>query len=403
MVRGHEVDNRWVVPYSPYLLVKFNCHLNVEICSTVKAVKYMYKYIYKGHDKIHFQLNSQNSNELNFDGHVSAIDEIKDYQSARWVCAVEVFVEKKGAFFIDGPGGMRKTFLYRALLAEIKSKEYIALVIASCGVAASILPEPLISKNSIQIPVSMLIRYTNEKESMNTLIRTVFPDLNAFCQDNFSAINRAILTAKNDFVDQINQGFIVQLEGQLQEYISRDKCIDSSKQTIMEDLLNSLTPNGFPPHKLLLKPYCPIMLLRNIDPPQGLCNGTRLICKSLSSNIIHAVITCGEFAEKEVFIHKICFRAQNNSDSPVLFERIQFPVRPCFAMTINKAQGQTLDFVGIYLRESIFSRGQLYVAISRVKNSSSIKILIKPLIFDDQEDSITENIVYTEVLDLAYQ
>ncbi|XP_071933437.1 uncharacterized protein [Coffea arabica] len=89
MVRGHELDNRWVVPYNPYLLAKFNCHLNVEICSTVKAVKYMYKYIYKGHDKIHFVLNSQDSNELNSDGHVSAIDEIKDYQSARWVCAVE--------------------------------------------------------------------------------------------------------------------------------------------------------------------------------------------------------------------------------------------------------------------------------------------------------------------------
>nr|XP_027077124.1 uncharacterized protein LOC113700896 [Coffea arabica] len=79
MVRGHEVDNRWVVPYSPYLLGKFNCHLNVEICSTVKAVKYIDKYIYKGHDKIHFQLNSQNSNGPNSNGHVSAIDEIKDY------------------------------------------------------------------------------------------------------------------------------------------------------------------------------------------------------------------------------------------------------------------------------------------------------------------------------------
>ncbi|XP_071924924.1 uncharacterized protein [Coffea arabica] len=89
MVRGHEVDNRWVVPYNPYLLAKFNCHINVEICSTVKAVKYIYKYIYKGHDKIHFRLNSDNSNGSNSDAYVSAIDEIKDYQSARWVCAVE--------------------------------------------------------------------------------------------------------------------------------------------------------------------------------------------------------------------------------------------------------------------------------------------------------------------------
>ncbi|KAF5480113.1 hypothetical protein F2P56_000882, partial [Juglans regia] len=49
-VRGHNLDNRWVVPYNPYLLATFDCHINVEICSTITAVKYLYKYIYKGHD-----------------------------------------------------------------------------------------------------------------------------------------------------------------------------------------------------------------------------------------------------------------------------------------------------------------------------------------------------------------
>jgi hypothetical protein len=45
------LDNRWVVPYNPYLLAKYDCHINVEICSTVKAVKYLYKYITKGVDR----------------------------------------------------------------------------------------------------------------------------------------------------------------------------------------------------------------------------------------------------------------------------------------------------------------------------------------------------------------
>lgn len=44
-VHGCFLDNRWVVPYNPYLLAKFNCHMNVEICSTIKAVKYLYKHI----------------------------------------------------------------------------------------------------------------------------------------------------------------------------------------------------------------------------------------------------------------------------------------------------------------------------------------------------------------------
>ena len=48
---GCLLDNRWVVPYNPFLLLKYNAHINVEICTTVSAVKYLYKYVYKGHDK----------------------------------------------------------------------------------------------------------------------------------------------------------------------------------------------------------------------------------------------------------------------------------------------------------------------------------------------------------------
>jgi hypothetical protein len=45
------LDNRWVVSYNPYLLRLFNCHINVEACGSINAVKYLFKYIYKGHDR----------------------------------------------------------------------------------------------------------------------------------------------------------------------------------------------------------------------------------------------------------------------------------------------------------------------------------------------------------------
>ena len=70
-------------------------------------------------------------------------------------------------------------------------------------------------------------------------------------------------------------------------------------------------------------------------------------------------------------------------------------------MTINKSQGQTLDFVGIYLREPVFSHGQIYVAISRAKNNKAVKILKRPSVFDTNTDDSTENVVYTEILELA--
>lgn len=39
--KGHTIDNRWVVPHSTYLLLKYRCHLNVEACVSVKGIKYM--------------------------------------------------------------------------------------------------------------------------------------------------------------------------------------------------------------------------------------------------------------------------------------------------------------------------------------------------------------------------
>ncbi|KAK9690274.1 hypothetical protein RND81_09G117500 [Saponaria officinalis] len=81
VIRKHRLDNRWVIPYNPYLLSLFDCHLNVEVCSTIQAVKYLYKYVYKGHDKIAFNVSQKNQ--------LQALDEIEQYQSGRRVSPCE--------------------------------------------------------------------------------------------------------------------------------------------------------------------------------------------------------------------------------------------------------------------------------------------------------------------------
>jgi len=71
------VDNSWVVPYNPYLSAKYQCHINVEICAEISAVKYLYKYVYKGHDKIVLDVGE-------------SFDEVNRFRDSHWVATPEV-------------------------------------------------------------------------------------------------------------------------------------------------------------------------------------------------------------------------------------------------------------------------------------------------------------------------
>ncbi len=64
----------------------------------------------------------------------------------------------------------------------------------------------------------------------------------------------------------------------------------------------------------------------------------------------------------------------NHSKWPLTLQRCQFPLQLAFAMTINKAQGQTMKIVGIYLLELVFTHGQLYVALSRATHVNHVSI-----------------------------
>ena len=69
----------------------------------------------------------------------------------------------------------------------------------------------------------------------------------------------------------------------------------------------------------------------------------------------------------------------------------------CFAMTINKSQGQSLSYVGLFLPKPIFTHGQLYVVVSRVKSKSGLNILI--LDENEKPSNITKNVLYQEVFE----
>ncbi|GBO14750.1 hypothetical protein AVEN_182029-1 [Araneus ventricosus] len=77
-VGRRDLDNRWVVPYNPWLSKKFNAPINVEVCVSIKSVKYLYKCVYKGHDAASIRFDNENTLDH---------DEILSFLDGRYISA----------------------------------------------------------------------------------------------------------------------------------------------------------------------------------------------------------------------------------------------------------------------------------------------------------------------------
>ncbi|GJV74686.1 ATP-dependent DNA helicase PIF1-like protein [Tanacetum coccineum] len=356
-------------------------------------------------------------------------------------------------FFIDGLGGTGKTFLYKALLAIVCFRGHIALATASSGAAANDMTGGRTAHSRFKIPINltmnsicnikkqiglakllcqakliiwdeasmakrqaveavdrttqdiigvkvsfggkimvlggdfrqvlsvirrgtraqivdsndMTIPYTDEKASKDALINEIFPLFATNVHSSRDIVSRAILSTKNEHIDSINDLLIDRFPSDEKVYYSFDEAEDDTRNLYPLEFLNSLNVNGFPPNCLRLKIGCPIILLRNLDLANGLCNVTRLICKRFDPSVI---------------------------DAEIVVVQLELD----FAMTINKAQGQTIPNVGVYMADLIFSHGQLYIALSIGISRATTKVLVKPEKEFGQEGVYTSNVVYQEVL-----
>ena len=140
------------------------------------------------------------------------------------------------------------------------------------------------------------------------------------------------------------------------------------------EYLNSINCSGLPLHNLQLKVGCPVMILWNLNPGDGVCNGSRGVVTRMSNRVLEVQLLTGDHAGKTTFIPHLSI-IPSLTQVPFDFCRQQFPVKVCFAMSINKSQGQSVKHVGLDLRNAVCTHGQLYVAVSQVTSVWNIKAI----------------------------
>jgi hypothetical protein len=217
-------------------------------------------------------------------------------------------------------------------------------------------------------------------------------------QDPLTCLSRAILAPTNRQVDSYNADILRLIEGNVHTYRAADTFKEGDDLGIIPptsvfDFVARNTPPGLPPHALTIKTNAVFRLLRNFSVDRGLVKNTRVVVTNVGVRLISVrILRPGGLAdaEDELLIPRISFEANLMSGHTLL--RKQFPLAAAYATTFNSCQGLTLDRLGVDLIRPVFSHGQLYTALSRIRHRSHAIVRLPA------GQSTTTNVTYPEIL-----
>src|SRR5438270_10509732 len=165
-----------------------------------------------------------------------------------------------------------------------------------------------LENNIIRLPNDIIL----PSQNINDLINFVYSNLTTNYFNPQYLVKRAILTSKNIDVHTVNTIIMDQFPGDAVEYLSADVIEEQAnpEHQYPIEFLNSLTIGGLPSHKLSLKVGSPIILLRNLNPSDGLCNGTRLICCSFQSILLRHKLLLENMLDYVLLFHVLLYHLQ---------------------------------------------------------------------------------------------
>jgi ATP-dependent DNA helicase PIF1 len=217
----------------------------------------------------------------------------------------------------------------------------------------------------------VIVPASSRVDDVDALILEVYGDHSKLMQHQILALT--LETCKT-----VNEACLGRWPGLLQEKFATDTYVDCrDPDGFPHEYIESLQMPGAPPFVLGLKIGAKYMCVRNIDVSRGLANGTMLQLLSVSPRFLQFRITSGSHTGAVEMLIPIVFHITSESSGlPFAIERRQYPVIPAFCLSVHKAQGQSLVFIGLIFETDPFAHGQLYVALSRAGGWDSIRVVM---------------------------
>ncbi|XP_074356196.1 uncharacterized protein LOC141695887 [Apium graveolens] len=217
-----------------------------------------------------------------------------------------------------------------------------------------------------QIPPPKDVFFDYEEDDI--MIPPTYPDFLEKYRFSDYLSERAILTPTNQIVSHLNSLIVDTIPCIEITYYSVDRAEDFGG-TAFElsfafppEYLNSISIPRLPPHELKLKEGVAVMLMRNLNQTLGLCNGTRMMVTRCLTQCMECEVIFSAFVGTKHFIPRMELQP-TDTKLPFKLIRKQMPLQICYSMTINKSQGQSLQIVGLFLPNPVFTHGQFYVAV----------------------------------------